>query len=86
MAVQEAALEAARLRFRPIIMTSLAFMLGVAPLALSSGAGAAARQSMGTGVFGGMLAATFIATLFVPLFFRWLERGKPILPVGDGEK
>lgn len=72
----EAALEAARLRFRPIIMTSLAFMLGVAPLAFSSGAGAAARQSMGTGVLGGMLAATFIATLFVPLFFKWLTRDK----------
>jgi HAE1 family hydrophobic/amphiphilic exporter-1/multidrug efflux pump len=83
MSAREAALEAARLRFRPIIMTSLAFMLGVAPLALSSGAGAAARQSMGTGVFGGMLAATFIATLFVPLFFKWLERGKQIVPVGD---
>src|SRR5690606_14250822 len=71
--VVDAALEAARLRFRPIVMTSLAFVLGVAPLAFSTGAGAAARQSMGTGVFGGMLAATFIATLFVPLFFKWLE-------------
>jgi HAE1 family hydrophobic/amphiphilic exporter-1/multidrug efflux pump len=74
--VTEAALEAARLRFRPIVMTSLAFMLGVVPLAFSTGAGAAARQSMGTGVLGGMLAATFVATLFVPLFFKWLERGK----------
>jgi HAE1 family hydrophobic/amphiphilic exporter-1/multidrug efflux pump len=64
-------------------MTSLAFMLGVAPLALSTGAGAAARQSMGTGVFGGMLAATFIAILFVPLFFKWLERGKQVMPVED---
>jgi HAE1 family hydrophobic/amphiphilic exporter-1/multidrug efflux pump len=81
----DAAIEAARLRFRPIIMTSLAFMFGVAPLAFSSGAGAAARQSMGTGVFGGMLVATFIATLFVPLFFTWLERGKQALPVGDEE-
>jgi HAE1 family hydrophobic/amphiphilic exporter-1/multidrug efflux pump len=79
----EAALEAARLRFRPIVMTSLAFVLGVVPLAFSSGAGAAARQSMGTGVFGGMLAATFIATLFVPLFFKWLERGTQVMPVGD---
>jgi HAE1 family hydrophobic/amphiphilic exporter-1/multidrug efflux pump len=85
MSARDAAIEAARLRFRPIIMTSLAFMLGVAPLAFSSGAGAAARQSMGTGVFGGMLAATFIATLFVPLFFKWLDRGKLVLPVGDGE-
>jgi len=65
----EAALHAARLRFRPIIMTSLAFVLGVMPLMVSTGAGAAARRSMGTGVVGGMLAATFIATLFVPLFF-----------------
>jgi len=65
----EAALEAARLRFRPIVMTSLAFVLGVVPLAFSSGAGAGARRSMGTGVFGGMLAATFVATIFIPLFF-----------------
>ncbi|GGC68913.1 efflux RND transporter permease subunit [Undibacterium terreum] len=65
-----AALEAARLRFRPILMTSLAFILGVAPLAFSHGAGAGARQSLGTGVFGGMLAATFLAIFFVPLFFK----------------
>jgi hydrophobe/amphiphile efflux-1 (HAE1) family protein len=71
---REAALEAARLRFRPIVMTSLAFMLGVAPLAISTGAGSAARQSMGTGVFGGMLAATFIATVFVPMFFTLVAR------------
>jgi multidrug efflux pump subunit AcrB len=70
----EAALNAARLRFRPIIMTSLAFVLGVLPLMLASGAGAAARRSMGTGVVGGMLAATFIATLFVPLFFVVVAR------------
>ncbi len=66
---REAAVEAARLRFRPIVMTSLAFVLGVVPLALATGAGAASRQSMGTGVFGGMLLATFVATVFVPLFF-----------------
>ncbi|MBL8447366.1 MAG: multidrug efflux RND transporter permease subunit, partial [Zoogloeaceae bacterium] len=72
MPVMEAAVEAARLRFRPIVMTSLAFVLGVLPLALSTGAGAAARRSMGTGVVGGMLAATFIAPLFIPLFFTWL--------------
>jgi len=65
----EAALEAARLRFRPIVMTSLAFILGVLPLAVASGAGSAARRSMGTGVVGGMLAATAIATIFIPLFF-----------------
>ncbi|HEX7030643.1 MAG TPA: multidrug efflux RND transporter permease subunit [Gammaproteobacteria bacterium] len=70
MGTLDAALEAARLRFRPILMTSLAFILGVTPLAFSSGAGAAARQSVGTGVMGGMLAATFLAIFFVPLFFR----------------
>ena len=69
-----AALEAARLRFRPIVMTSLAFGLGVVPLMIATGAGAAARQSMGTGVFGGMLVATFIAPMFIPLFFTLLAR------------
>ncbi|MFA7665833.1 MAG: multidrug efflux RND transporter permease subunit [Burkholderiaceae bacterium] len=80
----EAALQAARLRFRPIVMTSLAFVLGVLPLAIASGAGAAARQSMGTGVVGGMLAATFVATIFVPLFFTVTarRRGAPP-PAGD---
>jgi HAE1 family hydrophobic/amphiphilic exporter-1/multidrug efflux pump len=86
MNARDAAIEAARLRFRPIIMTSLAFMSGVAPLAFSSGAGAAARQSMGSGVFGGMLAATFIAILFVPLFFKWLERGRQVVPAGDDRR
>ncbi|PKO34481.1 MAG: hydrophobe/amphiphile efflux-1 family RND transporter [Betaproteobacteria bacterium HGW-Betaproteobacteria-7] len=80
MSATEAALVAARLRLRPIIMTSLAFVLGVFPLVKATGAGAAARQSMGTGVFGGMIAATFIATIFIPLFFKWLERGKQIDP------
>ncbi|HZN25862.1 MAG TPA: multidrug efflux RND transporter permease subunit [Burkholderiales bacterium] len=70
----DAALQAARLRFRPIVMTSLAFVLGVLPLAIATGAGAGARRSMGTGVVGGMLAATFVATVFVPLFFVWLAR------------
>jgi hydrophobe/amphiphile efflux-1 (HAE1) family protein len=68
-----AVVEAARLRFRPILMTSMAFILGVAPLAFSSGAGAGARQSMGTGVLGGMLGATFLAIFFVPLFFKLLN-------------
>jgi HAE1 family hydrophobic/amphiphilic exporter-1/multidrug efflux pump len=76
MSASAAALEAARLRFRPILMTSLAFILGVLPLALSTGAGAGARHSVGTGVMGGMLAATFLAIFFVPLFFRLLEDGK----------
>src|SRR5690606_28901175 len=72
----EAAVEAARLRFRPIVMTSLALMLGVAPLAVSTGAGSAARQSMATGVFGGMLMSTFVATIFVPMFFVLVSRSR----------
>src|SRR3954468_5174667 len=71
---REAAVEAARLRFRPIVMTSLAFVLGVVPLVVATGAGAGARQSMGTGVFGGMLLATFVATIFIPLFFVLLTQ------------
>jgi hypothetical protein len=70
MSASAAALEASRLRFRPIIMTSMAFILGVLPLAISSGAGAGARHSVGTGVMGGMLAATFLAVFFVPTFYR----------------
>ena len=70
MSASAAALEAARLRFRPILMTSLAFILGVVPLAFSTGAGAGARVSAGTGVMGGMLAATFLAMFFVPMFFK----------------
>lgn len=76
MGVVEAALEAARLRFRAIIMTSLTFILGSLPLVLSSGAGAASRHSVGTGVIGGMLAATFFAIFFVPLFFKLIEGRK----------
>ena len=72
----QAALEAARLRFRPIVMTSLAFAFGVLPLAIATGAAAAARQSMGTGVLGGMLMATFVATIFIPLFFVLLTQRK----------
>ena len=82
MGVLEAAEEGARLRFRPIVMTSMAFILGVFPLVKATGAGAAARKSMGTGVFGGMLAATFIATIFIPMFFSWLSRGKMRRPAG----
>ena len=66
----EAAIESARQRFRPIVMTSLAFILGCVPLVLSSGAGAASRHALGWPVIGGMLAATFIAIFFVPLFFK----------------
>ena len=74
MSAKDAALQAARLRFRPIVMTSLAFVFGVMPLSVATGAGSAARRSMGTGVVGGMLAATFIATIFVPLFFTVFAR------------
>jgi multidrug efflux pump len=76
MSPLDAAIDAARLRFRPIVMTSLAFVLGVLPLVLATGAGAAARQSMGTGVSGGMILATFIAPIFVPLFFVLFARAK----------
>ena len=65
----QAAMDAAKLRFRPIVMTSLAFMLGCVPLAISTGAGAASRHSIGTGVIGGMLAATFLATFLIPMFY-----------------
>jgi multidrug efflux pump len=74
MSAADAALHAARLRIRPIVMTSAAFILGVLPLALGTGAGSAARQSLGTGVIGGMLASTLIAVLFIPSFFRWVSR------------
>lgn len=65
----EAAVSAARLRFRPIVMTSLAFTFGILPLVVSSGAGAASRHAIGTGMVGGMIASTFVATLFVPMMF-----------------
>lgn len=72
--IYEATLEAAKLRFRPIIMTSLAFTIGVVPLAISTGAGAASRHAIGTGVIGGMIAASTIAIFFVPLFYSWLAK------------
>ncbi|MBZ9663420.1 MULTISPECIES: efflux RND transporter permease subunit [Pseudomonas] len=69
----DSALEAAKLRFRPIVMTSLAFILGCVPLAISSGAGSASRHSIGTGVIGGMLAATLLATFLIPMFYLLVE-------------
>src|SRR5699024_1051085 len=72
--LREAVVEAARLRFRPILMTSLAFILGVLPLAVSSGAGANARHAIGTGVIGGMLFATFLGVLLVPVFYVTIRR------------
>ena len=67
--VIESALAAAHLRFRPIVMTSLAFGLGVLPLVLASGAGSASQRAIGTGVIGGMITGTILAVIFVPVFF-----------------
>ena len=75
----DATLEAVHLRFRPIVMTSLAFVLGVLPLVISSGAGSASQRAIGTGVMGGMIAATVPAVFFMPVFFvvvRGLFKGK----------
>ena len=69
-----AAMEAGRLRLRPILMTAFAFILGVAPLTLAAGAGAASRQAIGTTVFGGMLAATTLGLALVPVFYAVIER------------
>jgi multidrug efflux pump len=69
MSASEAAIEAARLRLRPILMTSLAFILGVLPLAVSNGAGSGSQHAIGTGVIGGMLSATFLAIFLIPMFF-----------------
>ena len=74
MSLLEATLEACRLRFRPILMTSIAFMAGVLPLAISTGAGAQSRHAIGTGVMGGMLAATLLAVFLVPVFFVVMRR------------
>ena len=86
---RESAVHAARLRFRPIIMTSFAFILGVVPLVFATGAGAASRQSLGTAVFGGMLTSTFLAVFFVPAFYvavqsliEWIG-GPPKPPGGE---
>jgi HAE1 family hydrophobic/amphiphilic exporter-1 len=70
----EAAVQAARMRFRPILMTSFAFILGVYPLVGADGAGAESRRALGTAVFGGMIASTFLAVLFVPVFYVTLQR------------
>ena len=70
----EAAVEGARIRFRPILMTSFAFIFGVLPLVIAAGAGSGARHALGTSVFGGMLAATVVGVLFIPVFFVGAER------------
>jgi hydrophobic/amphiphilic exporter-1 (mainly G- bacteria), HAE1 family len=74
MSIVDAALSAAKLRFRPLMMTALAFILGCVPLWTASGAGSVARQIMGTAVIGGMLAETFIGRFFVPAIFYAVER------------
>ena len=74
MDLVEATVEAVRIRLRPIIMTSLAFIFGVLPLAISNGAGSGSQHAIGTGVIGGMLSATLLAIFFVPLFFVIVER------------
>src|SRR5262249_49845725 len=89
--IRAAAVEAPRRRFRPIVMTSFAFILGVVPLMVATGAGAASQQSIGTVVFGGMLASTLLAIPFVPVFYvllesaneRWKGRRGPQPPAGD---
>jgi HAE1 family hydrophobic/amphiphilic exporter-1 len=82
--ITEAALEASKERFRPILMTSFAFILGVFPLVIARGAGAASRQALGTAVFGGMVAATLLSVFFVPVFYvvseslsEWWTKHKP---------
>ncbi|MGX2985457.1 efflux RND transporter permease subunit [Helicobacter sp. 23-1048] len=85
LSILQAAIQAAKLRFRPIVMTSLAFSIGVLPLALSSGAGAAARHAIGTGIIGGMLAATFIAIFFIPLFWSFIAQLGEIIKAKFGE-
>ncbi len=81
----EATLEAAHMRLRPILMTSLAFILGVLPLALSRGAGSGAQNAVGTGVIGGMVAATLLAIYFVPVFFVVVRRRFTGKRVNDDE-
>jgi multidrug efflux pump len=73
MSFFDAAAEASKLRLRPIVMTSFAFVLGVLPLAIATGASANSRHSIGTGVIGGTLAATVIAIFFIPMFYYLLE-------------
>ena len=86
MGLIEATLEAAKLRLRPIVMTSLAFGFGVLPLAIATGAGAGAMKAIGTSVLGGMITATFLAIFFIPLFFvlvvQVFGRKKPRPPAG----
>jgi len=90
MSLYDATMDAVRMRLRPIIMTSLAFMLGVTPLVISSGAGSGSQNAIGTGVFGGMLSATVLAIFFVPVFFvvvfQFAHRWFPKKPDPDAVK
>ena len=90
MSATDAAVEATRRRIRPIVMTSIAFILGVVPLMTAKGAGSASQQSLGTVVFGGMLASTLLAIPFVPVFYIIMQRigalfGKSEAPAKPGE-
>ena len=92
MGLMEATVEGAKLRFRPILMTSLAFGFGVLPLALTAGAGAGAQNAIGTGVLGGMVTATLLVVIFSPLFYVIIEqvfgrkkRGGPVQTLPDAE-
>ena len=76
MAIKEAAMQAAKLRFRAVMMTNIAFILGLLPLVFAKGAGAASRNSVGMTVFGGMMAVAFIGTFLVPAFFVIIEEFK----------
>jgi len=87
--LKEAALTAARQRLRPIVMTSMAFILGVTPLAFSSGAGSASQHAIGIGVIGGMLTGTVLAIFFVPLFYiqvQSLFTRKPLTVLTENQK
>ena len=89
--IRQAAIEASRMRFRPILMTSIAFILGVVPLVTATGAGAASRQALGTAVFGGMVTSTVLAVVFVPAFYVAIQglieliNGPPVAPPKTGE-
>jgi multidrug efflux pump len=82
--VFDATMNAVKLRLRPVVMTSLSFILGMVPLVTSTGAGAASRIAVGTGVMGGMIAATLLGVFFIPLFYlsvrRWIARRRPPAP------
>ncbi|HBO80959.1 MAG TPA: aminoglycoside transporter, partial [Cupriavidus sp.] len=82
----QAATQAARQRLRPVVMTSLAFILGVVPLAISTGPGAGAQRAVGTGVLGGMLGATILGTLVIPLLYAWIARWSKVRATTEPDK